>query len=170
MVNQMQPDPKTGGPKQRIVIERTYQASLDEVWDLWTTKDGIESWWGPEGFRVEVRSMDLRAGGKMRYAMIAVGPEQVAFMKQAGMPLAQEVGITYTEVTPKRRLVFDCGVDFVPGVATYDVATRVELEAVGKTVKLVLTLDPMHDAEWTGRAVMGWEQELGKLARVLDAA
>ena len=26
-----------------------FKATLEEVWELWTTKDGIESWWGPEG-------------------------------------------------------------------------------------------------------------------------
>ena len=48
--------------KRRITMERTYDAaSLDDVWDLWTTKDGIESWWGPEGFTVKVRTLDLDA-------------------------------------------------------------------------------------------------------------
>jgi uncharacterized protein YndB with AHSA1/START domain len=36
------------------VIERTYRASVEELWELWTTKEGFESWWGPDGFRVEV--------------------------------------------------------------------------------------------------------------------
>jgi hypothetical protein len=34
-------------------------------------------------------------------------------------------------------------------------------------VKLVLTLDAMHDEHWTQMAVMGWESELGRLAAVL---
>ena len=38
--------------KRRITLERTYKASLQDVWDMWTTKDGIESWWGPDGFSV----------------------------------------------------------------------------------------------------------------------
>ena len=33
----------------KFVIERTYRASVDELWDLWTTKEGFESWWPPEG-------------------------------------------------------------------------------------------------------------------------
>jgi hypothetical protein len=32
---------------------------------------------------------------------------------------------------------------------------------------MVLTLDPMHSDEWTQRAVMGWESQLGKLTRLL---
>ena len=37
-----------------MVLERTYEATAQELWELWTTKEGFESWWGPEGFRVEV--------------------------------------------------------------------------------------------------------------------
>jgi uncharacterized protein YndB with AHSA1/START domain len=64
------------------------------VWALWTTKDGIESWWGPEGFSVTVQHLDLRPGGELRYTMTATAPDQVAFMRQAGMPLATEVSFT----------------------------------------------------------------------------
>jgi hypothetical protein len=32
---------------------------------------------------------------------------------------------------------------------------------------MVLTLDAMHDEYWTKMAVMGWENELDKLARLL---
>ena len=61
-------------------IQRTYAASIDEAWALWTTKSGIESWWGPEGFDVTVTSLDLRPGGHLIYLMTAVAPEQVAFI------------------------------------------------------------------------------------------
>ena len=71
---------RPAAPSRRITLERTWQATPEEVWALWTTKEGIEAWWGPEGFRVEVRSIDLRPGGLLRYAMIAAAPETVAFM------------------------------------------------------------------------------------------
>ena len=81
----------TNESKRRITIERTYRSSLEDMWELWTTKEGIESWWGPEGFTTTVHSLDLRAGGELRYAMTATGPEQVKFMKSAGMPLTNRV-------------------------------------------------------------------------------
>ena len=102
-----------------ITMERTYRASLDDVWALWTTPEGIESWWGPEGFSVKVHSLDLRPGGALHYAMTAVGPDQVAFMKNAGMPLTTEVRLAYSEVEPKRRLGYTHLADFIPGVAPY---------------------------------------------------
>src|SRR5262245_34782288 len=49
--------------RPKVVIERTYRARARELWELWTTKVGFESWWGPEGFRVNVRTLDPHLGG-----------------------------------------------------------------------------------------------------------
>ena len=156
-------------PRRRIRLERTYDAALRDVWDLWTTKDGIESWWGPGGFAVTVRRLDLRPGGQLLYAMTAIAPPQVEFMKRAGMPLTTEARITFTEVVPTRRLAYVHLADFIPGVEPYDVATVVELESTPQGVHMVLTFDAMHSDEWTQRAAMGWESELNKLAVVVAA-
>jgi uncharacterized protein YndB with AHSA1/START domain len=150
-----------------IKIERTFNAAIEDVWTLWTTVDGIESWWGPDGFHVKVRKLELRPGGALHYDMIAVGPDQIAYMKKAGMPVSQPTRATFTDVTPYTRLAFDHVVDFVPGVQPYDTATVVELAARGADTHLTLTVEAMHDAQWTQMAVMGWESELGKLAQAL---
>ena len=152
---------------RQITLERTYDAPIDVIWDLWTTKDGIESWWGPDGFYVTVRSIDLRPGGVMKYGMTASAPEQVAFMEAHGMPLTTETSIRYAEVGRPTRLAYQNVVDFVPGVDMYEVGTVVELHATASGTRLVLIIDAMHDDTWTGRAVMGWEMELTKLANVL---
>ena len=101
--------------KRRLTLERTYKASLSDVWDLWTTKRGFESWWGPGGFTAKVIDMDLRPGGELRYAMIATAPEQVEFMKNAGMPLSIEARLTYSEIVPPKRLAYTHLADFIPG-------------------------------------------------------
>jgi uncharacterized protein YndB with AHSA1/START domain len=149
--------------QKRVTLERTYAADVQDVWDLWTTKDGIESWWGPGGFKVTVRSLDLRPGGELQYAMTAVDPAQVAFMQQAGMPLTQECRITFVDVQPLRRLEYVHLADFIPGVDPYDVTHTVEIHDTPSGVRMVVTFDAMHADEWTQRATMGWESELGKL-------
>jgi len=153
--------------RARFSIQRSYDASIDDVWALWTTKSGIESWWGPEGFEVAVTSLDLRPNGELVYVMTAVAPEQVAFMKQAGMPLSTECRVTYTEVAPPSRLAYKTLADFIPGVAPYDVTTVVELKAADEGVKLVITFDAMHDDVWSERARAGHESQLRKLDAVL---
>jgi len=154
--------------RRRVSIERTFNGTVEDVWELWTTKEGIESWWGPDGFSVKVRRLDVRLGGEMLYAMTADAPDQVDFLKKAGMPLTTESLVTYTELLPLQRLGFTQLADFIPGVKPYEVATTVELETIPQGVRLVLTLDAMHDEQWTRMAVMGWESELAKLARVLE--
>jgi uncharacterized protein YndB with AHSA1/START domain len=162
---------KTTPANQRaqFSIERTYAASIDDVWDLWTTKAGIESWWGPEGFDVTVTSIDLRSGGQLVYLMTATAPEQVAFMKGAGMPLSTECKVTYTVVSPPYRLAYKTLTDFVPDVPSYEVATVVELQTTTGGVKLTITSEAMHDDIWTERARAGHESQLRKLDALLAA-
>jgi uncharacterized protein YndB with AHSA1/START domain len=31
-----------------IRFERVYDASIEDVWALWTTKEGLEAWFAPE--------------------------------------------------------------------------------------------------------------------------
>ena len=159
--------PESNEARKRITMERTFAASVAAVWELWTTKDGIEPWWGPDSFRVELRSIDLRVGGELRYAMVAAEADKMEFMKKAGMPTVTEARVRYTEVAPLSRLAYVAHTDFVPGVTPYDVATQVDLHVEGAKVRMVLSFDPMHDAHWTKMASMGWESQLGRLEKLL---
>jgi uncharacterized protein YndB with AHSA1/START domain len=160
--------PQIQPARRQISIERTFaNAAAEDVWSLWTTKEGIESWWGPDGFEVKVRRLDVRLGGELLYAMTATAPDQIEFLKKAGMPLTTESLVSYTEVVPLKRLAFTQMADFIPGVTPYEIATSVELERIPNGVRLVLTLDAMHDEYWTKMAVMGWENELDNLAKLL---
>jgi uncharacterized protein YndB with AHSA1/START domain len=161
---------QTQPARRRVSIERSFNAAIEDVWELWTTKDGIESWWGPDGFEVKVRKLDFRRGGELLYAMTAIAPDQIEFMKKAGMPLTTESVVTYTEVVPLKRLAFKQLADFIPNVTPYEVAMIVEFEAKPEGVRMVLTLDAMHDEYWTKMAVMGWENELDKLGKLLKPA
>jgi uncharacterized protein YndB with AHSA1/START domain len=158
---------QTQPARRRVTIERRFNAAIGDVWELWTTKDGIESWWGPDGFEVIVSELDLRPGGEFRYAMTATAPEQVEFLKKAGMPLTTETRARYTEVVPLKRIAFAQLADFIPGVAAYEVATAVEFDSSPRGARMLLTLDAMHDESWTKMAVMGWESQLDKLAKLL---
>jgi uncharacterized protein YndB with AHSA1/START domain len=148
-------------------LERTYPATAEQVWELWTTTEGIESWWAPDGFAVEVEELDLRPGGALVYTMTATGPEQIEFMRGAGMPLSTRSRKTFTEVDPSRRLAYTSLVDFVPEVAPYEFLTTVELEPIEDGVRAVMTVEAMHDDVWTERLLAGRANELDNLGRLL---
>ena len=149
--------------RPKIVIERTYRARLQEIWDLWTTKEGFESWWGPQGFRVEVSALEARVGGPLVYDMIADTPEMVAAMRQAGQPERHATRGKFSELQPQRRLALTHLIDFLPGVATYESTIAVEFFPSGDNVRMVVTLDPMHDDQFTQMQSQGFTSQLSKL-------
>src|SRR6266581_369348 len=100
--------------RPKLTLERTFHASPEEVWELWTTKEGIEAWMGPDGFSVAVSELDVRPGGRFTYAMSAVAPEQVQFMATTGMPRVSVSRGRYVEVAPPRLLVYRDLVGFIP--------------------------------------------------------
>lgn len=153
--------------RPKLTLERSFRAPITDVWELWTTQGGIESWWGPEGFTVSVRQLDLRPGGQLLYVMSATGAEQIDYMRKASMPITSEHSLTYTEVKPQRRLAYRHMADFIPGVEPYEVETVLELSEGGNLTILTLTFDPMHDDHWTRLAVMGHESELARLEQLL---
>jgi uncharacterized protein YndB with AHSA1/START domain/uncharacterized protein YdhG (YjbR/CyaY superfamily) len=152
-----------------IKIERTFRASLGEVWELWTTKEGIESWWGPEGFTTEVRRLEVRPRGRFEYVMTARDPTQVNALRAMGVPLTSIARGTYMEVRPRRRLAYRMLADFIPGVEPYEVATLIELHPGARGVKMVLIQDVMHDTHWTEMARAGLESQFNKLAKRVEA-
>jgi uncharacterized protein YndB with AHSA1/START domain len=155
--------------RQPVRIDRSYVATVEELWALWTTKDGFESWWGPEGFRVEVHELDPREGGALFYDMIADAPEQVAFMKKEGMPLSHETRGTFVDVQAPTRLTLRHTIDFVPGQPTYLNHIQLELIPQGDKVRMLVSIEPHLDDAWTKRAAAGFTSQLNKLPGALVA-
>src|SRR5262249_49086169 len=151
--------------RPNTVIERTYRASPKELWELWTTKDGFESWWGPEGFCAKVHTIEGRAGGKLFYDMVAATPEMAEVMKKMDRPASHETRGHFAEFRPYQRLKLIHVIDFLPGVKPYDSTIEVDFVPSGEFVRMVVTLHAMHDAEFSGMQVQGFTSQLTKLDR-----
>ncbi len=80
-----------------VRIERHFDAPLDTVWRFWTEADLFMQWYGPMGMSVPEASMDVTVGGTRRVTMQMDRPDRSMTMYFTG---------TYTEVTPKTRLVY----------------------------------------------------------------
>lgn len=155
----------TQPPSRRapVVIERTYRARATDIWELWTTKTGFESWWGPQGFRAEVHAIEPRVGGALRYDMIADSAEMIAAMKQMGRPASHPTNARFTAIRPNAHLVITNLIDFLPGVETYETNITVDLIPDGDRIRMVVTLDPMHTAELDKMQSEGFTSQLTKL-------
>lgn len=80
-----------------IYLERTYDASIEAVWEAWTDPAKVEKWWGPRGFTLTTHSKDLRPGGHWHYTMH--GPDGTDYPNYT----------IYHEVEEYRKLVYDHG-------------------------------------------------------------
>ncbi len=145
---------------ERQVIERVWQAPIDQVWELWTSAEGIASWFGPKGFIVEVKEIDLRAGGTFIYTMRATDPDTVAAMEKRGRPASNEIVSTITEIDPPNKFVYDSPMG--PETMT----TSVEFSEGPEGVKMVLAISATK-AGMTEGAAMGWKSSLERFAEQL---
>lgn len=146
-----------------VVIERTYRARIEDLWELWTTKTGFESWWGPEGFRVEVHALEARAGGALEYDMIADAPNAIAAMKRMGQPLSHGTRGRFAEFKPLERLTLIHVIDFIVGVEPYESTIEVDFHALSDSARMVVTLHPHRDPHWTKMSTKGFASQLTKL-------
>jgi hypothetical protein len=81
-------------------------------------------------------------------------------------PVTNESVKTFTEVAPHLRLGYSSLVDYVPGMPPYEHLTTIDLTPEGDGTRVTMTMEPMHDEEWTQRLVAGRENELANLGLV----
>ena len=152
-----------------VRFERVYDASIEDVWALWTTKEGLEEWFAPEGMRFEVSILELWVGGSFDHAMTAVGVEQVEYFANMNRPPTARVSGRYVEIVHHRRLRIRFDIDFVPGVESYPYDMMVELQAEAGRVRMVLTADRHPDPEMTRGAILGLTSQLQRFDLAIAA-
>jgi uncharacterized protein YndB with AHSA1/START domain len=150
--------------KDAVVIERTFVATVDTIWQMWTDPEHFKQWYGPKGFTVPVADMDLRVGGRRLVCMEMQRPDGTMQMWTTG---------EYTEIVPVERLVYtESPADENGNVVSpsamgmpegYPATTEVTvlLEDLGGRTKMVMTHAGVPADSGAGG---GWEQAFDKLA------
>ena len=156
-----------GGDKLRF--ERVYRASVEDVWALWTTREGLEEWFAPEGMRLDVSAFEFRVDGPFDHVMTAEGEEEIAFMAKLNRPPATWVSARFIEIVPHRRLRIRFDIDFVPGVDAYPYDMLVELYTEAGHIRMVLTGDRHPDPEMNHGAMLGYTSQLERFDRAVAA-
>jgi uncharacterized protein YndB with AHSA1/START domain len=137
-------------------IERTFDASAEQVFDAWTSEEVLRRWFhSVQGWDTPIAEVDLRVGGKIRLAMREPDGTEHA------------MGGEYTLVDRPHRLAMTWSFDELPGNQQ-----TVELEFTERdgrtTVVLVnrnIVTDERRDAQDNG-----WRGSLDQLERLLAAA
>src|SRR5262245_13975717 len=84
-------------PNDAVVIERTFDAPPELVWQMWTDPDHFATWFGPTGASVPSAELDVRVGGRRRVCMEVQTPNGEMRMWFGG---------EHTVVEPPTRLVY----------------------------------------------------------------
>ncbi len=80
-----------------VIIERTFDAPVDLVWQMWTDPEHFKAWYGPDGATIPVAEMDVRVGGTRLVCLemrTPNGPRQMWFTGE------------YRDVVENKRLVY----------------------------------------------------------------
>jgi uncharacterized protein YndB with AHSA1/START domain len=152
--------------KDALVIERTFNAPVSLIWQLWTEPEHFKKWYGPKGFAVPVAELVLRVGGKRLICMAS--PDGKMKMWTTG---------EYVEIVPNQRLVYtESPADENGNVVSpsamgmpdgYPASTEVTvlLENLGGRTRMVMTHAGMAADSGAGG---GWNQAFDKLAEHLE--
>jgi uncharacterized protein YndB with AHSA1/START domain len=110
----------------QILIERQFDAPRASVWKAFTTPELVRRWWHARRGEMTVCEIDLRVGGRWRYAMTtSEGGFEVAFHGE------------YREIVPHERIVSTEVYEGAPGAGPA-VNTMTLTEQDGRTTLTIL--------------------------------
>ena len=143
----------TDRQEYELRIERTFEASAEEVFDAWTSEEVLTRWFhaGPD-WNTPTAEVDLRVGGKVRVAMREPDGTEHA------------MGGEYTVIDRPRRLAMSWRFDDWP-----EKQQLIELEFTegdGRTT-VVLTNSGIATGEQRDDQQVGWADCLAQLERAL---
>jgi len=159
----------TGRSHDAVTIERSFNASADLIWQMWTDPAHFAAWYGPEGATISVAKMDVRVGGTRLVRMEVRTPDGPVQMWFTG---------EYREVVENERLVYTESMSDENGnvLAPSDLGmpaghpttteVRVELVDVGGRTQMTMTHAGIP-ADSPG--AVGWAMALDKLAAYVTA-
>jgi uncharacterized protein YndB with AHSA1/START domain len=116
---------------EQILITREFDAPRELVYEAWTTPELVRRWWSGERGEMTVAEIDLRVGGRWRYAMVASEGFEVAFHGE------------YREIVPNERLVSTEAYEGIPDADEHAALNTLTLTEVdGRTILEVLVEHP----------------------------
>ncbi|HVQ58798.1 MAG TPA: SRPBCC domain-containing protein [Solirubrobacterales bacterium] len=141
---------------ETLLIERTFQAPAQAVFDAWTSEEVMRRWFhGNHDWETPVAEVDLRLGGNVRVVMR--NPEDGTEYGGGGH---------YTEIDPPNRLVFTWTWD---NEADLETLLELDFEENDGATTVRLTHSMLRDQESVLSHEGGWNAALDNLGRTLPS-
>jgi uncharacterized protein YndB with AHSA1/START domain len=155
---------ETKRSQDAVVIERSFDAPADLIWQMWTDPDHFKEWFGPTGATIPVAKMDVRVGGKRLVCMEVQTPSGRRSMWFAGeyLQVVANQLLVYTEFISDENgnAVSPSHMGMGEGHPT-TTEVRVELKQSAGLTNMVMTHSGIP-SDSPGAA--GWTMALDKLA------
>jgi uncharacterized protein YndB with AHSA1/START domain len=142
---------------REIVITRTINAPRERVWQAWSTKEHLEQWYGPDGFRITTHEFSFTVGGLWRFTMH--GPDGHDWPNH----------ILYTAIEEPLRIENDHGAD--DGNVLFQAAITFEEDGTNTLLTMRSVFASAEERDRVVRevgAIEGGKQTLGRLAEFVD--
>jgi uncharacterized protein YndB with AHSA1/START domain len=94
------PNEKVNATQRELRFSRWLDAPIQLVWQVWTTPEHLQKWWGPEGFRATIHRMDFKPGGEWDLTMHS--PDGTD----------HEIRSVFREIVKYKRIVYEQLVNF----------------------------------------------------------
>ena len=88
-------------PIKEVTLKKTYDASLEKVWQAWTDPEILKQWWGPNNVTIPECEVDLRVGGEF-YIVMEAG-EAMGPHKGTRWPMMAK----FTVIEPNSKLFYN---------------------------------------------------------------
>jgi uncharacterized protein YndB with AHSA1/START domain len=148
---------------QSVTLERTLDAPIDLVWQMWTDADHFAAWYGPAGATVPVIEMDVTVGGRRHFCIEMQTPDGQSRMWFVGeyQAIEEPNRLVYTESMsdPDGNRVSPAAMGMPSGHPELTEVTVEFTELDGRT-RMVMTHAGIP-ADSPG--AMGWNMALDKL-------
>lgn len=145
---------------REIVLSRVINAPRDLVFAAWSDPRHLPQWFGPAGFKIETKAIDVRVGGAWRFDMIA--PDGKRYTNR----------MVFRRIEKPKLIEFDHGADKDDDAGKFRVTITFDAQSDGKTVITLRQLHPtaaQRDAGIGFGAVEFGYQTLDKLARHVES-
>ena len=143
----------------QILITREFDAPRHLVYKAWTTPELVKRWWHANRGEMTVAEIDLRVGGRWRYAMVTPEGFEVAFHGE------------YREIVPDERIVTTEVYEAMPEGEALDTVTFAEADGRTTLTLLVQHASKEHrDAHIESGMEDGLQDALDLLEQVARSA
>lgn len=144
---------------REIVLSRVIDARRDIVFSAWTEQKHLPNWFGPAGFQIETKEIDICVGGLWRFDMIAPDGQRWPNRMQ------------FRRIERPTLIEIDHGPDSDDDPTRFRTTITFDEQSDGKTVIAMRQLHPtkaQRDAGIGFGAVEYGYQTLEKLARHVE--